>query len=340
MGNAPEGTVAKNKTKKTTAASAAAPGAGAPPAFHPPIPSVHGAKIDKLLKNRKLPTGDQASVRTAKEKYLAWVKEMDELTFTGDALLAKLVELLNVYKRYIEVDLVYDSAHDFIYRQSGQLKVTNSILEEFLPRLADTRLVPGLALLPSYKVGPQKAFAAFTIIGNVHTPLSDGIFLKEKNQDYAITKKLHVKVSTSPGFEPANTLTSAISVAYFAAEVKTNLDKTMFNEGQEASRALKQAVASARYLLVCEWLDMTAIDTKLTSIDETILLRGKRLGSGVRDQFDTAEGRKSVRAEFVKHMDENPLRLASFKRIVMHLNQVYPPTAELDETTVLERGYF
>jgi hypothetical protein len=340
MGNTPEGTVAKNKTKQTTAAPAPAPAAGAPPSFHPPIPPVHGAKIDKLLENRKLPAGDQNRVKTAKEKYADWVKKMDELTLTGDALLAKLVELLNVYKRYIEVDLIYDSFHDFVYRQSGQLKVTNSILEEFLPRLADTRLVPGLALLPSYQVGPQKAFAAFTIIGNVHTPLNDGIFLKEKNQDYAITKKLHVKVSASPGFEPANTFMSAITVAYFAAEVKTNLDKTMFNEGQESSRALKQAVASARYLLVCEWLDMKPIDTKLTSIDEAIILRGKRLGSGVRDQFDTAEGRRRVRTEFVKHMDENPLRLAAFKRIVMHLNQVFPPTAELDETTVLERGYF
>jgi hypothetical protein len=312
--------VAKDKGKKTVAVPAAAPAAATSAAFHPPIPPVHGAKIDKLLENRKLPAGDQARVKTAKEKYAAWVKEMDELNLKGDALLTKLVELLNAYKRYIEVDLVYDSAHDFVYRQSGQLKVTNSILEEFLPRLADTRLVPGLALLPSYKVGPQQAFAAFTIIGNVHTPLSDGIFLKEKNQDYAITKKLRVKVSTTPAFEPASTFTSAITAAYFAAEVKTNLDKTMFNEGQEASRALKQAVASARYLLVCEWLDMKPIDTKLTSIDEAIILRGRRPGSGFRDQLDSVEGRRRVRTQFVKHMDEKPRRPASHSTVPLPRN--------------------
>ena len=52
------------------------------------------------------------------------------------------------------------------------------------------------------------------------------------------------------------------------------------------SRALKQAVASARYLLICEWLGMKPIDTKLTLIDEAIILRGKRLGSDFRDQLD------------------------------------------------------
>jgi len=238
------------------------------------------------------------------------------------------------------VELIYDSPGDHLYRQSGQHKVGNSILEEFLPRLADTRIVPGLALLPNYSVGPQSAFAAFTIIGNVHTPLADSIFIKQKDQDYAISKKLYLKASTTPTFDNGTVFESSMRVAYIAAECKTNLDKTMFNEGLETSRALKQAVASARYLLICEWLDMKPIDTKLTSIDEAIILRGRRLPSDFRDQLDTAQGRKSVRSDFVKHMETNPLRLSSFKRIVEHLNAVFPPTVELDETTVLERGYF
>jgi hypothetical protein len=115
----------------------------------------------------------------------------------------------------------------------------------------------------------------------------------------------------------------------------------MFNEGLEASRALKQAVASARYLLICEWLDMKPIDTKLTSIDEAIILRrGKRLGSDFRDQLDSVDGRKRARTEFVRYYDEHPLSVGAFKRILFHLNQVFPPAIELDETTVLERGYF
>jgi hypothetical protein len=132
-----------------------------------------------------------------------------------------------------------------------------------------------------------------------------------------------------------------MSVAYLAAECKTNLDKTMFNEGLETSRALRQAVASSRYLLICEWLDMPPIDTNLTEIDEAIVLRkAKRLDSGFRERLDSASGRQAVRAEFVKHYDDHPLGLELFKRIVTHLNQVFPPSVDLDETTVLERGYF
>jgi hypothetical protein len=308
--------------------------------FHPPIVPAHGQKIDKLLANRKLPRRDKQRVQAAKVKYQAWVKALDDLTLEGEALLEEFVKLLNEYKRFIEVDLIYDSPDDFLYRQAGQHKVGNSILEEFLPRLADIRLVPGFGLLPTYTVGPQSAFAAFTVIGNVHTPLENSIFIKEKNQDYAISKKLYLKASTTPTFEQETTFDTSMNVAYLAAECKTNLDKTMFNEGLETSRALKQAVASARYLLICEWLDMRPIDTKLTSIDEAIILRYRRLPSDFREQLDSVAGRRNVRTEFVEYLEDHPLKLEAFHRIVMHLNQVFPPSVELDESTVLERGYF
>ncbi len=302
----------------------------------PAISPVHGQKLSALAANRKLPR-----VQLAMSKYVAWIQAMDALTLVGDKLLERLVTLLNEYKRVIEIDLIYDSPEDFLYRQSGQHKVSNSILEEFLPRLADTRLVPGLGLLHSYKVGPQSAFAAFTIIGSARSPLDNSIFIREKNQDYAISKQIYLKTSTTPGFTEGTTFQTEMSVAYLAAECKTNLDKTMFNEGLETSRALKQAVSSSRYLLICEWLDMPPIDTKLTEIDEAIILRkAKRLGSGFRERLDSARGRQAARAQFVKYYDDHPLRLDLFKRIVMHLNQVFPPSIDLDETTVLDRGYF
>jgi hypothetical protein len=309
--------------------------------FHPPIKPVHGNKIAALAANRKVPNSDKPRVLAAKQRYEIWVKSMDNLTLVGDELLERLVALLNEYKRHIEVDLIYDSPGDFLYRQSGQHKVGNSILEEFLPRLADTRLVPGLELLPNYSVGPQSAFAAFTITGSVHAPLKNSIFIRQKNQDYAISKQLYLKASTSPTFENGTTYQTELSVAYLAAECKTNLGKTMFNEGLETSRALKQAVSGARYLLICEWLDMPPIDTKLTDIDEAIVLRkAARLGSGFRERLDTVAGRREARREFVEYYDHHPLSLDCFKRIVMHLNLVFPASRELDETKVLQRGYF
>ncbi|MBY0232548.1 MAG: Bpu10I family restriction endonuclease, partial [Gemmataceae bacterium] len=274
-------------------------------------------------------------------RYAAWVAGMDSLTETGDALLQKLVSMLNDYKRQVDVELIYDSASDFLYRQSGQLKVANSILEEFLPRLADARLVPGLGIVRPFRAGPQKAFAAFTIVGNAVTPLGSSLFIKQKDQDYAVSKQLHLRASTTPAFSPGTTVELTMNVAYFAAECKTNLDKTMFNEGVETARALKQAVASARYLLLCEWLDMPPIDTRLTEINEAIILRkAKRLAAGFREKLATVAGRKAARGQFVDFYDRHPLDLDCFRRIINHMAQAFPAVSELEEDEVLARGYF
>ncbi|MCL5745305.1 MAG: Bpu10I family restriction endonuclease [Acidobacteria bacterium] len=267
---------------------------------------------------------------------------MDELDLEGPALLTRLVELVNDYKRYIEVDLIFDSSADFLYRQKGQHKVDNSVLEEFLPRLADTRLVPGLAHAQSCTVGPQSAFAAFTFSGTVHTLLRDGgIFIKVKDQDYALSKRVFLKASTKADFTGEDTISTELNVAYLAAECKTNLDKTMFNEGLETARALKQAVAGSRYLLLCEWLDMGPINTASTDIEEAIILRkAKRLSSNFREGLATVAGRRAARQAFVDYYDSHPLRVECFNRILVHMGNVYPVQIQLDEQTVLDRGYF
>lgn len=308
----------------------------------PPLPTPHRQKLEALLANNKLPASDKRKLSEAMDRYASWIRSMDNLTSSGDELLRSLVDLLVQYKRFVEIDLIYDSADDFLYRQKGQHKVDNSILEEFLPRLTDVRLVPGLVHVTSYKVGPQNAFAAFTFVGNVHTPLNTGgIFIRSKDQDYALSKQVFLKASTDPAFEQAHSFETVLNVAYLAAEVKTNLDKTMFNEGLETARALKQAVAGSRYLLLCEWLDMPPIDTALTDINEAIILRkAKRLNSDFRSGLSTSEGRRAVRARFVDYYDSHPLALDGFKRVVMHLNAVFPESLVIDEQTVLTRGYF
>jgi hypothetical protein len=136
-----------------------------------PLPTPHHSKLTALAQNRKLPPADKPRVEDALERYADWVNSMNDLDVTGADLLHRLVELLNQYKRYLEVELIYDSPADFLYRQKGQHKVDNSVLEEFLPRLADTRLVPGLTRAHGCVAGPQTAFAAFTF-GEVSTQSS------------------------------------------------------------------------------------------------------------------------------------------------------------------------
>lgn len=305
------------------------------------LPTPHHSKLVALAVNRKLPDVDKPRVEQALARYKKWIEFMDTIDAEGEELLRGLVQSLNEYKRFIEVDLIFDSPADFLYRQKGQHKVDNSVLEEFLPRLADTRLVPGLSRLKSCNVGPQGAFAAFIFAGSVHTALADGgIFIKQKDQDYALSKRVYLRASTDPDFSE-DTLTTVLNVAYLAAECKTNLDKTMFNEGLETARSLKQAVAGSRYLLLCEWLDMGPIDTSSTDIEEVIILRkAKRVSSNIREVFATAAGRTNARDAFVKYYDAHPLDVECFARILEHMKSVYPDKVELDEQTILQRGYF
>ncbi len=130
-------------------------------------------------------------------------------------------------------------------------------------------------------------------------------------------------------------------VSHFATEIKTNLDKTMFQEASQTAAELKRAVPGSRYTLLCEFLDMTPITTKLTSIDEVIVLRkAKRLGSNVRAEFSTAAGRQQARKAYDEFLAKNPLQLECFERFVWHLNECFPEKEEDAEDVVLGRGYF
>jgi len=302
--------------------------------------AAHGEKLQALLANRKLPPADVPRVRKAVERYTAWQAALDGLSDTGPELLPKMVALLSDYKRYIELELIFDSPDDFLYRQKGQTKIDNTVLEEFLPRLFDARLVPGLAKFTSGVCGPQKAFAGLSF-GTAHAALeTGGVFIKKKDQDFAVAKPYTLTI-VDPSLGEKASFSDEIHVAYFASEIKTNLDKTMFQEASATARELKQAVPQAKYILLCEWLDMPPIDTHLTAIDEVILLReARRLASNVRESFSTAAGRKAARARYSSYLDENPLRAESFERFLYQLNVTFPESLESDEGTILQRGYF
>jgi hypothetical protein len=115
----------------------------------------------------------------------------------------------------------------------------------------------------------------------------------------------------------------------------------MFQEASQTAAELKRAVPGSRVILLCEYLDMTPITTKLTSIDEVIVLRkAKRLGSNIRAEFSTSAGRRAARPNYVRYLDTNPLRVECFERFVWHLDECFPETEEDAEDVVLGRGYF
>jgi hypothetical protein len=133
-------------------------------------------------------------------------------------------------------------------------------------------------------------------------------------------------------------MTRETHIAYVAAECKTNLDKTMFQEAAATALDVKIVVPAAKYYLLCEWLDMTPINTSTTAIDEILILRkAKRLSSNVRQAFNTVEGRRQNREFFVEYLKSNPLSVETFSRFLSHIHDLISDDAEHD---VLNRGYF
>jgi len=139
-------------------------------------------------------------------------------------------------------------------------------------------------------VGPNRCFSAIYFVSGITRPeRGGGLKIREKDQDFTVSRRLYVRTSHSAeftSFAEDNTY-----LAHIAAEIKTNLDKTMFQEACATAHDVKSAVAGSKYYLICEWLDMIPLSTAPTDIDEALILRkAKRLNSNVRKHFSTSGG--------------------------------------------------
>jgi hypothetical protein len=301
--------------------------------------TAHVNKLQELLLNAKLPPPDQELVQIAILSHTAWIAEMEALDGDGDSLVKAMVETLNNYKLNIELNLIWDSTEDFLWRQRGQLKLENSILEEFLPRLITPRTIPALAGVP-FETGPRTTFAAAyfaTTLG--HPAVGGGLLVRTKDQDFAVGRSAYLQSSLSQGFPAEDTAHHKIFLAHAAAECKTNLDKTMFQSGVSDAHDLKIAFPGARFYLLCEWLDMTPISTLGTDIDEVIILRGKRLASNIRSGYSDSASRISNRDQYENFLRNNPIRADCIIRFMDHLRALFVDS-DPNEIDVLTRGYF
>ena len=302
------------------------------------FPTPHGDKLRALLDNAKLPTADQPRVAAAIETYEAWLNEMSALEGEGDDLVDPLVETLNHYKTTVDLDLVFGSTEDFLYRQKGQLKLDNTVIEEFLPwlvgRVFAERLDGQNLILGPINAFSHLRFESGILDGNPGT----GMTVRSKDQDFVLARPLYLKSSHNPDYSESSEASTGL--AYLAAEIKTNLDKTMFQEASATARDLTLAVPNSKYFLLCEWLDMTPIGASATAIEEVIVLRkAKRLAADVRGKFSSAQGRTANRAALQQHLAQNPLAASSFRRFLQHVDRMLED-AQGSEQDVLSRGWF
>lgn len=321
----------------------AAPGAEANSSSSPPgadeRPDPHGNKLRELRNNAKLPADDGPRVDAAIERYASWITAMLALRSEGDQRLRDLVDLCNEYKQYIALDLIWDSSNEFLYRQRGQTKLDNSIVEEFLPWCIDARTIPELADT-DFAIGPHNAFAAASFRSSIASShVAGGLWIRTKDQDFTIGRAAYLRSSLDSSFPPERTETNRIHLAYVAAECKTNLDKTMFQEATATAHDLKVAVPAAKYFLLVEYLDMTPVSTMGTDIDEVLILRGRRMAANLRQNFSNPAARKSGRGEYEDFLNRTPVRSDVVIRFIDHIRGLFT-NEDVTENSVLERGYF
>ena len=302
----------------------------------PRLPTPHLDKLSALSRNQRLPEADSIRVEEAAQRYHEWIRELQDIQGTQKETVQQLVDATNRYKEFVELDLIFDSLEDFLYRQKGQLKLDNSILEEFLPHLFHK----GLDLEnSSIELGPQKTFAGLSFMSSLSSPGPGGHpTLRTKNQDFALSKRLYMMTSFDKDFKDAERIES--DLGYVCVECKTNLDKTMLQEAIATSRDLKMAVPSSLYFVVCEFLDMTPVSIISTHIDDVFIVRkAKRMPSNVRQRYRNAEERQKYRDEYVEFLDSSRYYADVFQRMVDKVQSVVDEGGPAEDE-VLKQGYF
>ncbi|WP_449137449.1 Bpu10I family restriction endonuclease [Solobacterium moorei] len=302
----------------------------------------HGEKIVAAIESEKLPPNDKGRLEAALQKYDEWVKELEDAdASTVDDLVEKMVGLLNEYKFYVDINLIFDSTEDFLYRQKGQLKLDNTVIEEFLPIFVRKCIVKEFGKC-EVDVGSQTAtFSSAYFESSLSSPaIGGGLRIKTKDQDFSMSRKLYLKSSYTSTFDETKTSTVTTHLGYVMAELKTNLDKTMYQEASATAHDIKLAVTGAKYYLLCDFLDMTPITTATTDIDEILIVRkAKRISSNIRKEFSTYAGRQKNREWYVNYLTIHPYSVSVLKRFVDHIFSQMK-NEDLIEESVLDVGYF
>lgn len=167
------------------------------------IPTPHYDKLLATLNNSKLPKSDYARVEKAIEHYYQWIEALQNVreNTSLEVITYNMVELLNEYKTYIDLDLIFDSPNDFLYRQKGQLKLDNTIVDEFLLQLVYKTMYKEL-LLYGLTAGPINHYCSMSFQTGLKKK-REGVDIKTKSQGFALSKTLYIQSSFNPHFSNA-----------------------------------------------------------------------------------------------------------------------------------------
>lgn len=289
----------------------------------------HRDKLIAAINNPKAKK-DKGLLEDAYRAYEHWTLELSKLNSLGDDRVRDMTKLLNDYKDYLEVDLIAKNGSAFIKRQKGQMKLDNSVMEEFLIHLVHDDVIQNLP--KGIETGSQTAFMSLSFRPSSIDNLSKKpeIVFKQKDQDFTIGKSIYYQLSPDSNFDKKVTTDGKLFLAVLAAEVKVNYDKTMFQECAGTASRLKQGCPLSKYYALIEYLDMKPEDVRLTDIDNVFLLRkAKRLPYEKRSIFE------EVRAQ---HRD-SPISSDVMINFVSEI-QDFVNATWYDADAALQRGSF
>ena len=300
------------------------------------LPTTHLDKLNAALTNEKLPDVDIPRIQEAIIRYNQWIADMVAIENGSKTLVEDLVTLFNDYKFYIDYHLIFSSPEDFLYRQKGQLKLDNTIIEEFLPHLVSKVF---FRLNDNLVFGPRKCFSAIYFKSTLcSTNHGGGIEVRTKDQDFAIAMRLYIRASYDNMFVQYES--KDVFLGYVVSECKTNLDKTMFQEATATAHDIKLAIPGSKYFLLAEWLDMKPVSIVPTSIDEVLILRkAKRISKNARKNYSNVEGRRKNSTAYRQYLEQNPYNVDLFKRFLNHIKVMLIDEAP-EENSVLSDGFF
>ena len=126
----------------------------------------HLTKLTAAIANPKA-SADVDILNEALNNYNSWISKVDSLTSTGRQRINDLTEALNEYKDQLEVELILQHGSPFLKRQKGQMKLDNSIMEEFLMMLVNDSVLENL---PDFELdtGPHTAFMSMSMSTQYH----------------------------------------------------------------------------------------------------------------------------------------------------------------------------
>ena len=79
------------------------------------LPTPHGDKLNALLENEKLPKSDRPYILDALTLYKEWLEKLKLVTGGSQEIVTDMVDILNEYKRYIELNVIFDSKNNFLF---------------------------------------------------------------------------------------------------------------------------------------------------------------------------------------------------------------------------------